>query len=200
MSKTIKTLITTIGVFIFLALFTAKPAEAYSVKSGDTLSNLSQARGGDFNTVARCAGISNPNLIFVNQYIPDNCLRSSGVVTANVRVSNPVNVSRPTVYGNAYGAGWCTWHVKNNRPDIGNYWGDAYMWLSSARNAGYSTGYQPRVGAIAWNGINQYSPLGHVSIVTGIFGNNVTVSEMAAPQKFVISYRTVPASSFIYIY
>lgn len=161
---------------------------AYTVQPGDTLAGIAAQHGTDYMTLARINNIADPNLIYVGQYINTNV------------GSTVVQSAKSPVAGNAYGAGWCTWYVKNRRPDIGNYWGDAYMWLQSARNAGYATGYTPRVGAIAWNGINASSPLGHVAYVEAVNGNYVTVSEMAAPLKYVVSRRTVHMSNFIYIY
>jgi surface antigen len=171
-------------------------ASAYTISSGQTLSSISNAHSRDYRTVAQCANISNPDFIVAGSSIPDHCLttnvsqRSIQIVSVRNTISSP----------NAYAYGWCTHWVKTMRPDIGSYWGDAWQWLNSARNAGYSTGYTPRVGAIAWNGINNLSPLGHVAYVESVNGNMVTVSEMAAPVWGVKSYRTVPANNFIYIY
>lgn len=98
---------------------------------------------------------------------------------------------------NAYGWGQCTWYVKNMRPDIGGYWGNASSWVYSARAAGYSTGSQPVAGAIgSENGGN------HVVYVQSVNGNGtVNISEMNYNGGVgQVHYRTTSASEFTYIY
>lgn len=66
---------------------------------------------------------------------------------------------------NFYPVGQCTWGAKEVAPWVGNYWGNASLWLTSARNAGFKTGTTPRVGAIAvWTG----GGYGHVAVVTEV--------------------------------
>lgn len=107
------------------------------------------------------------------------------------------SVSRPYVgEPNAYAVGWCTWWVKEKRPDIGGYWGDAgYNWISAAQAAGFSTGSIPVAGAI---GVQP----GHVVYVESVSGSNVNISEMGWGYRAntVPNYRTVSASEFTYIY
>jgi len=163
-----------------------------TVTHGDTLGSIASAFGTNYQYLANINGIGNPDLIFVGQSI-----KVSGTLT---HVQFATGTSRSVVPGNGYSYGWCTWYVKTRRPDIGNHWGNAHQWLGSAQASGYSTGYYPRVGAIAWNGIQAYSPLGHVAYVESVSNGMVTVSETSAPQWNVRTYRTVPASSFVYIY
>lgn len=104
--------------------------------------------------------------------------------------------TQPTVQvGNSYDYGQCTWYVANRRAVPSN-WGSAGSWLSNAIASGYNTGSVPRPGAIAW------SP-GHVAYVESA-GGGVTVSEMNfwgnGGGWNIVSYRTVPAGSFVYIY
>ena len=97
---------------------------------------------------------------------------------------------------NGYDVGWCTWWVKEKRPDIGGYWGDAgYNWISAAQAAGFSTGSIPVAGAI---GVQP----GHVVYVESVSGSNVNISEMGWGYRAntVPNYRTVSASEFTYIY
>lgn len=108
------------------------------------------------------------------------------------------NRSRQTTAGNTYTAGYCTWYVKNQRPDIPNGLGNANMWLRNARAAGMSTGSQPRVGAVAQTTAYGF---GHVAIVTAVHGDGtITVSEMNFTGFNQVSSRTVSASAFNYIY
>lgn len=66
---------------------------------------------------------------------------------------------------NTYPVGECTWGAKELAPWIGNYWGNASSWLSSARAAGFRTGTTPKVGAVAvWTS----SFYGHVAVVTEV--------------------------------
>lgn len=99
--------------------------------------------------------------------------------------------------GNTYVWGTCTWYVKNRKPNIGNMWGNGgYAWIASAQAAGYRTGSQPAPGAI---GVQP----GHVVVVESVLsgGKKVRISEMNyAGGIGVVHYRTVPASTFTYIY
>ncbi len=99
-------------------------------------------------------------------------------------------------YGNGYDYGQCTYYVARRKAVPGN-WGSAGSWLSNARAAGYATGSVPQPGVVAW------SP-GHVAYVESVSGGNVTVSEMNfwgnGGGWNIVSYRTVPAGSFTYIY
>lgn len=100
-----------------------------------------------------------------------------------------------TTSGNTYTPGYCTWYVKNARPNIPNGWHDASNWYGAAQSSGWPTGAVPRVGAVAWA-----KGYGHVALVTGISGGNVIVTEMNVNGWNVVSSRTTPASDWLYIY
>jgi LysM repeat protein len=73
--------------------------------------------------------------------------------------------------GNLYTPGYCTWYVKNRRPDLPNNLGNADTWVSRARAQGLPTGSTPRVGAVGQRGM-------HVVYVEKVHGNGyVTISE-----------------------
>ncbi len=96
--------------------------------------------------------------------------------------------------GNTYTYGYCTWYVKNMRPDLPNNLGNADTWAARAAAQGLPTGSAPRVGAVGQQGM-------HVVYVQSVNGDGtVTVSEMNFVGWNQISTRTVPASSFFYIY
>lgn len=96
--------------------------------------------------------------------------------------------------GNRYTYGYCTWYVKNQRPDLPNNLGNADTWTSRAAAQGLATGSVPRVGAVAQSGM-------HVAYVTSVNGDGtVTVSEMNYVGWNKVSSRTAPSSSFHYIY
>lgn len=96
--------------------------------------------------------------------------------------------------GNRYAAGNCTWYAKSRRPDLPNNLGNAYSWVSRARAQGLPTGKDPKVGAIGQSG-------NHVVYVEEVHSNGtVAISEMNFVGYGKISHRTLPASSFTYIY
>lgn len=74
-----------------------------------------------------------------------------------------------------YPVGQCTWGVKTLAPWAGNYWGNGGQWAASAAAAGFRTGSQPQVGAIAcWND----GGYGHVAVVTAVSSStSIQVSE-----------------------
>lgn len=116
--------------------------------------------------------------------------------TSSIAYTAPQSVSRGSGGPNGYAYGWCTWWVKEKRPDIGGYWGDAgYNWISAARSAGFSTGSTPVAGAI---GVQA----GHVVYVESVSGSQVNISEMGWGYRAnsAPNYRTVSASQFTYIY
>ncbi len=106
----------------------------------------------------------------------------------------PAVQSQGSSAGNSYVAGYCTWYAKNRRPDLPNNLGNANTWVSRARSQGLATGSTPQVGAIGQQGM-------HVVYVESVNGDGtVRVSEMNFEGRYVISSRTVSASTFQYIY
>lgn len=97
---------------------------------------------------------------------------------------------------NSYSRGYCTWYVANQRP-IPSGWGNARNWLANARSSGWATGSTPQIGAIAWTGAGS---MGHVGLVTGVNGSQITITEMNYAGFGVVSSRVANASSFSYIY
>jgi surface antigen len=124
-------------------------------------------------------------------------------VKSSVAVAAATPKSRPTFsasYGaNGYSYGYCTYYVAGRRRVPSN-WGNASQWYYNAIASGYSVGSSPRPGAIAqtsggWGGF------GHVAYVESVNGGSVTVSEMNYNGGWNrVSTRTVPASTFRYIY
>ena len=88
-----------------------------------------------------------------------------------------VTASRPTYSSSAssYPVGECTWGAKILAPWAGDYWGNGGQWAASAAAAGFRTGSQPQVGAIAcWND----GGYGHVAVVTAVQSTtSIQVSE-----------------------
>jgi surface antigen len=96
--------------------------------------------------------------------------------------------------GNGYVAGYCTWYVKNKRPDLPNNLGNASTWVSRAAAQGIATGSTPAVGAVGQRG-------NHVVYVESVNDDGtVTISEMNHKGLYVTTTRTLPADYFRYIY
>lgn len=109
-----------------------------------------------------------------------------------------VSSSRAGGGPNAYGYGYCTWYVKNRRPDIGSYWGNANAWYASAQAAGFATGNDAKPGAI---GVSFEGSAGHVVYVESVDGNVVHISEMNGAAGWnVVGTRSAEETDFVYIY
>jgi surface antigen len=120
----------------------------------------------------------------------------SGATPIKKKVTKPTNkpAVKAILAGNSYTAGNCTWYAKSRRPDLPNNLGNAISWVSSARSQGLQTGSKPKVGAIGQQG-------NHVVYIEKINRDgSVLISEMNWEGLGVVSKRTVPASSFTYIY
>ena len=100
-----------------------------------------------------------------------------GVSAAAVAAAPAATTSRPTYSSSAssYPVGECTWGAKVLAPWAGDYWGNGGQWAASAAAAGFRTGSQPQVGAIAcWND----GGYGHVAVVTAVQSTtSIQVSE-----------------------
>lgn len=103
--------------------------------------------------------------------------------------------ARGSSAGNTYYYGYCTWYVKNRRPDLPNNLGNAETWGSRAIAQGIPTGSTPRVGAVGQRN-------NHVVYVERVNSDGtILISEMNREGWNVKSSRTVSASYFpIYIY
>ncbi|WP_314655146.1 peptidoglycan hydrolase PcsB [uncultured Streptococcus sp.] len=99
------------------------------------------------------------------------------VATQTVAAAPAATTSRPRYSSSAssYPVGECTWGAKVLAPWAGDYWGNGGQWAASAAAAGFRTGSQPQVGAIAcWND----GGYGHVAVVTAVQSTtSIQVSE-----------------------
>lgn len=193
-----------------------KPKEViYIIKEGDNLTKIAKAHSVDLKRLwAKNTELTNPDRIepekplkipqndeqLADRPLPESVIIAPPAVTNNRgaeyanRGSSPSVVPRGAVAGNTYTPGQCTWYVKNLRPDIPNSWGNASSWLGRAQAMGWPTGREPRVGAIGWTN-------GHVVYVTGVQGNQVTITDMNGRWKaWEIGHYTYPASKYVYIY
>lgn len=99
--------------------------------------------------------------------------------------------------GNDYFWGQCVWYVAN-RKSVPAGWGNASDWLANAQAQGWSTGTEPRVGAVAWFPIGGE---GHVAYTEAVNDDGtIQVSEMNVLGLGVVDYKTIDAHSVEYIY
>ena len=179
-----------------------QPSKLYTIKQGDNLTKVAKA----FQTSVdrlwdKNAQLDHPDQLDAGEVlkIPENDEKLTdrpmpNIISRDTNPNEPVTQTYPrsSTGGNLYYRGYCTWYVKNVRPDIPNNMGDASSWYYNYPGAKGST---PRVGAVAWT--KAYS---HVSIVISLTKESVTVREMNYKGFGVISTRTAPISEFLYLY
>jgi len=109
--------------------------------------------------------------------------KSNSLKASVAKIANGVTASR-------FPYGYCTYYVSQQRfiPWSGN----AIAWLSGARSFGYATGNIPQVGAIIVT--SEGGRTGHVGMVDGVGGDEITITEMNYHGFGVISSRTISAS------
>ena len=96
----------------------------------------------------------------------------------------------PGGYPDRFPYGWCTWWAAYNRHVTWS--GNAGDWLENASAQGFRTASSPTVGAIAiYRPVGEYSPLGHVAIVTAVSSRAYTVSEMHVIGFGQVDTRTI---------
>lgn len=178
--------------------------QLYTIKEGDTLTSIAEATHTSVERLwAKNSSLADPDLIEPSKdlEIPqsDETLQDRPLpVKVEVQKVGPAPVPSSGSFsssGNTYSYGYCTWYVKNMRPDLPNNLGNADTWYRNAAAEGLAVGQTPAVGAVA-----VAKSYGHVAIVTGIAGNKVQISEMNYQGWNVVSSRQAPISEFNYIY
>jgi surface antigen len=186
-----------------------------TVQPGDTLTSIADAHNTTYVRIFDAnANIADPNLInpddqvripTADEQLPDRMADLTTVqpsayqATSYAKPTAPrQNVAKPTYVssaGNTYYYGYCTWYVKNRRPDLPNMLGNGGQWVANAAARGYATGTTPQAGAVA-------EIPGHVAYVESVNGDGtIVISEMNGPAGWgVVDTRTVPASQYRYIY
>lgn len=94
--------------------------------------------------------------------------------------------------GNTYSYGYCTWWVKSQLGWVNNGWHNAYQWPYYAKLDGFTVSSTPTVGSVGVKG-------NHVVVVTGVSGNQFSLSEMNYTGWNKVSYRTVDISGWQFI-
>lgn len=192
-----------------------------TVKEGDTLADIATSQNTSYVRLFNANDkIINPDMIYVgdkvrvpkeDEQLPDRFSQLTPVVQAQVVAADTVGQStgqvgsaaaapvktvayRGSSAGNTYGYGWCTWYVKQMRPDLPNNLGNGGSWVANASAQGFSTGTTARAGAVA-------EIPGHVAYVESVSGGMMTISEMGWNyQQGQFNRRTVPASGWTFIY
>lgn len=108
---------------------------------------------------------------------------------AHLKATQPW-VFRPNGGPNRFSYGYCTWHVKNLRPDI-NWRGNANAW---DERTSFPVSNIPLVGAIGVT--KRYM---HVVYILEVRGDTVLVSEMNFKGWNRINTRVAPVTEFRYI-
>lgn len=123
---------------------------------------------------------------------PYYCIPKPHASFAQSPVRTAVRAPQAQSKGNTYTYGYCTWYVKNRRPDIPNGLGDANNWYYAYNG---SKGTTPRAGAVGV--AKAYT---HVVYIEKVEGSRVYVSEYNYTAWNTLSYRWTSASEFRYLY
>ena len=86
---------------------------------------------------------------------------------ARDKIRSYEKVERQQGSGNGYAYGWCTYFVKQEKPEIPNNWGNAINWPTNTDT--------PRVGSVVKT---RESRLGHVAIVIEVKSSSIVIKEM----------------------
>lgn len=127
--------------------------------------------------------LASGNTSFAAQVQAVNNTGGTPAAEAAVATSGVVATPSYSLSASTYPVGQCTWGAKTLAPWAGDFWGNGGQWAASAAAAGFRTGSQPQVGAIAcWND----GGYGHVAVVTAVqSANNIQVSAIkGAPIKW----------------
>lgn len=108
--------------------------------------------------------------------------------------------------GNTYASGQCTWYVKDIfKARMGDYWGNAKDWTTSAQREGVPVDNNPianqTIAVFAPGSAGADATYGHVAVVIGVSGDNVTIKEMnGAAGIGKTNTRIIPKSAATYIH
>ncbi len=191
----------------------------YTVKAGDSLWGIANSNGMTLSELLSLNGLQANSYIF-----PGDSLKISGAGAATATPSAPAtdnsqssantnnnwgtvdngytNSNNTVSSTNTYPYGQCTWYVKGDLNWVGNYWGNAVDWASTAVAAGHTVNSVPTVGSIAYfaAGVQGASSYGHVAVVDSVNADGtVTISE-ANYAGMLYHERTIPTSDLLFIH
>jgi surface antigen len=177
----------------------------YTIKPGDTLTKVAKKHNSSWLRLwQKNLSLKNPDNIKAGQKLtiptPKEKLKNRPLPTT-IKAKTPVPSQpssgvltvREDSPGNTYSPGYCTWYVKNRRPDLPNNLGNADTWTFRAAAQGIGTGSRPVPGAVGQQGM-------HVVYVESVQGNQMTISEMNYKGLYVTSSRTVSWLGWSFIY
>lgn len=177
----------------------------YTIKEGDNLTKIAEANGISWQRLwEKNTELKHQDQLDIGQIItipaPDEVLEARPPIASVFTQSPTQRLSGPSrnSSGNTYDWGYCTWYVKNRRPDLPNGLGNANTWYYRAQSFGLSVGSKARVGAVA---TTTAGSLGHVAYVEAVHGDGtITISEMNYKGVGIQSSRKASETSFFYIY
>jgi surface antigen len=188
----------------------ASTQTSYTVVAGDSLwgiatsHNMALAELLALNTNITTDTIIHPGDVLVvasSDYANGNSVSSSAVAD-NADLANQVTSSNVSSE-NTYPFGQCTWYVKDQVSWVGNWWGNAVDWKTSALNAGRTVNTTPTVGSVAYfapgvQGVRtQY---GHVAVVDSVNADGtITISE-ANYAGLLYHQRTITTDGMLFIH
>lgn len=158
----------------------------YVVEKGDTVAKLadrykaSEERIVAFNNLELAGLKPKSKIIIPSGKLPE--AERPGYVAPSLGPSIPSVASWMPVgstAGNGYAYGYCTWYVKNARPDLPNQLGNANTWYARAAAMGLSVGSEPRAGAVFQTAAGG-GGYGHVGMIDSVdhASGTVTYSDM----------------------
>lgn len=176
----------------------------YKVQPGDTAESIAArfqavaAQILSFND-AQVSGLVPGQEIVVPDGVKAEAVPAPKAPTVAAAAAVPAKASVRSYFsaGNSYSYGYCTYYVKNRRPDAGSFWGNAANWMSNAKASGFATSSAPAPGWIAWRPWGG-GGAGHVAIVEAVNGDGtMVVSDMNGTAGWNrIARETVPVSSY----
>lgn len=155
----------------------------YTVRSGDTVEKLAERYKASADRIVafndlELSGLRNGNKVIIPAgKLPER--ERPGYVAPVISTptsTQPVGwMPMGSTAGNGYAYGYCTWYVKNVRPDLPNQLGNANTWYQRAAAMGLSVGSEPRAGAVFQTAAGG-GGYGHVGMIDSVDHANGTVT------------------------
>lgn len=192
----------------------------YTVKAGDSLWGIANSNGMTLSELLSLNGLQANSYIF-----PGDSLKISGAGAATATPSAPAtdnsqssantnnnwgtvdngytNSNNTVSSTNTYPYGQCTWYAKGQLDWVGNWWGNAADWTTSAVNAGHYVDSTPSAGSVIWftPGVGGVSVYGHVGVVESVNADGtITISEGNYAPGMLYHQRTISPAGHLFIH
>lgn len=164
----------------------AKQAAEQEVKAAEARQQNAQANANTTTSAANTAVTESSSTTTSSSSASNNASNSTNTSTPTNTNNNNTNTNTNTNTNpvidtsNTYPVGQCTWFVKNRASWVGNRWGNANQWPSSARANGFRVDNSPEVGSVVvfLNGAQfSNSYYGHVGYVISVANGVITIEE-----------------------